>query len=955
MPTDKPGNAPASGNFSFGPFRLSASERLLQKEDEPLQLGGRALDILLALVENSGQILSRRELMQRAWPDVTVEETNLRVHIASLRKVLGDSQSGGARYIVNVPGRGYCFIAPVQSYGQDGPRSGKAAQPAKAATLPARLQRMVGREEAVATLRSEVSSKRFISIVGPGGMGKTTLAVAVAHEMAAEFGDAVHFVDLSSLHDGALVVPSLAAACGCLGQTQDSLSRLVAFLADKKVLVVLDSCEHVIADAAALAEQLFADVPGAHIIATSREALRVEGENIHPLTPLGAPLSAEAVTAVEALTFPAVRLFMDRAAAGGHRHQLTDQEAPVVARICRQLDGMPLAIELTASRCSTYGIGGLAQLISDRLTLQWQGRRSAARHQTLGAALDWSYNLLSATEKTVLCRLSVFVGAFSPEMAQAVVGDLDLTEWHAADVIAGLVDKSLVSTLQSGGQTRYRLLDTTRAYAAIRLAQRSEDGAIARRHALHFAEELATLRASILQERNLTVHTPQLGNVRAALEWCFSPSGDTTVGVALGAGAVPLFLGLSMLSECLRWCRKTLDALDEEDRGTRLELVLQLSLAISSTYVHGNSEEVKLALENGLRLADTLGDLEFQLHFLAGLNLFRTRLADFGGALEAADRYAVIAEKLGNQREIVAAAWMLGATHHLVGNQASAHRNYEAGFERAAAAGIEQVHSYGYDHQVRALIGFARTLWLRGHPDRALQFAQHGIEVAARQDHPVTLCICLLYATPVFLWRGDQQMAGELIEQLMDSAAKHSLGPYHAGGLGLQGELLLARGETTSGIDTLRTALLSLRNERQFILYYSLSRALAEGLARSGQATEATEIIEALVAEAGESSGTFEMPDLLRIRAEVLMAASPANRQPAEASLVESLNCARQQSALGWELRSAMAICRLWADQGRFDEARTLLKSTLEQFTEGFETADLRKARHQIREIGGRL
>jgi predicted ATPase/DNA-binding winged helix-turn-helix (wHTH) protein len=949
---DDRGNPVAHDILSFGPFHLIAAERLLKKAGEPVHLGGRALDILITLVERAGEVVSRKELISRVWSDVTVEEANLRVHIASLRKALGDGRDG-ARYIANVPGRGYSFVAPVQRSAQIGPITGVSVRPVKFQTLPARLQRMVGRDEIIKALCSEVSSRRFVSVVGTGGVGKTTVAVAVAHGMATDFGNAVCFVDLAALRDGALVVPAVASAVGCLGQTQDSLPRLLAFLADKRILLVLDSCEHVVESVAVLTEHLFREGPRVHIVATTREALRVEGENIYLLQPLDRPRSETRPTAAEALTSPAVQLFMDRAAAGGYWHDLTDQEAPLVADICRQLDGIPLAIELAASRASTHGISGLAQLIGDRLMLLWQGRRSVPRHQTLRATLDWSYNLLSEREKAVLRTLSVFVGAFTPEMAQAVV-EPDRDTLHVADVITSLVDKSLISVPQTEVASSYRLLDTTRAYAAVKLAEQGEASAIARRHALYYAERLVAIRTNILQGRDLSAYSRQIGDIRAALEWTFSPSGDTSVGVALGLGAVPLFLGMSMLDECRRWCQQTILALGEEDRGTQRELALQLSLATSSIYIRGNSDEVGKALERGFSLADSLGDTEYQLHFLAGLNLFRTRLADFDGALAAAQRYAAVAKELGRPREIVAAEWMLGASHHLVGNQDSAQHSYEIGFERATAAGVSQVHSYGYDHQVRALIGYARTLWLRGFPDQAARLAHQGIEMAGRQEHPVTLCICLLYATPVFLWRGDQQIAEGLIERLVACAARYSLTPYQAGGLGLRGELMLARGETQLGVEALHTALSALQTERQYILSSAFSRALAEGLARTGRSAEATDIIDALVADAARGSGTFELPEFLRARAGVLLAASPANWSAAEASLMGSLDCAREQSALGWELRSAIALCRLWADHGRVDEARSVLVDVHGRFTEGFGTTDLSEAEHQLRVLGVR-
>jgi predicted ATPase/DNA-binding winged helix-turn-helix (wHTH) protein len=937
--------------FQFGPFRVIASKRLLLNKDEPVALGGRALDILIALLERAGEVVSHKELVKRAWPDVLVEESSLRVHIAGLRKALADGR-GGARYITNVAGRGYCFVAPVQRSVPSRPAGGVRVERGRLQTLPARLHRLIGRDQTVEILRSEITSRRFVSIVGPGGVGKTTVAVAIAHEMASDLRDGIFFVDLSVLRDGALVVSAVASAAGCLGQTEDSLPRLMAFLADKHVLMVLDSCEHVVDSVAAVAERLFRGAPLVHILATTREALRAEGENVYLLRSLESPPNGIALTAARALASPAAQLFMERAAAGGYRHELTDEEAPVVADICRQLGGIPLAIELTASRAGAYGIKGLAQLISDRLMLLWQGRRSVPRHQTLRAMLDWSYDPLSEPEKAMLSTLSVFVGPFTLEMAQGVALELDRDKLRVEDVIAGLVEKSLISVEQTEDASSYRLLDTARAYAAIKLKERGAADAIARRHALYLAEHLVGLRLSISMDRDLTAYSRRLGDIRAALEWSFSTSGDSSVGVALGAGAVPLFLGMSMLSECRRWSQQTIRALTGEDRGTRLELSLQLALAISSIYVHSNSDEVGAVLERGLNLAESLGEAEFQLELLAGLNLYRARLADFGGSLAAAKRYASLAGQFGGPREIVIAEWMLGASYHLVGSQAAAQESFERGFERAAEASISEVHSFGYDHQVRALMGYARTLWDRGLPDQAAQFGHRAIEVAGRQQHPVTLCMSLLYVTQVFLWRGDLQIAEDHVERLIACAERYSLSRYYAGGLGLRGELLLARGEAKQGIDALRTALSSLRAERQYILAAAFSRALAEGLARTGQSAEATTIIDSIVADAVRGPGTFELPDLLRARAEVLLAASPANLPAAEASLKDSVDCARQQSALGWELRSTLALTRLWTDHGCVDKARSLLADVYWRFTEGFGTADLTEAQRQLRALG---
>jgi tetratricopeptide (TPR) repeat protein len=386
-------------------------------------------------------------------------------------------------------------------------------------------------------------------------------------------------------------------------------------------------------------------------------------------------------------------------------------------------------------------------------------------------------------------------------------------------------------------------------------------------------------------------------------------------------------------------------ALDEVDRGTRRELALQASLAMSSMFAYGDSEEVNSALKRGIALAEELRDEEQLLHLLAGLNLFRMRLGDFAGALAAAERYSIAADKYGGVRDKAVAEWMLGGSHHLIGNQAEAQRHYESGFGHAASAGVRRSHMFGFDHELWAQIGLAKTLWLRGFPDQAARFARRGVESARGGGHPVTLCICLIYGVQVFLWRGDECTAAALIDELLAVTEKNSLAPYYACGLVRLGELLVAQGQTAAGAEHLRRARSILAAERNYILFPTISRALAEGLVREGRSEEALDLIEAAVANVESGSGTFELPELLRTKANVLLAVSPRNAARAEALIVASLDRARTQSALGWELRSATALFHLWLDQGRADAARSMLTSVYERFTEGFETIDIRTTR----------
>src|SRR6202167_4133069 len=294
--------------LSFGPFSLFAAERLLEKADQPVPLGGRALDLLIALAERAGEVVTHKELISTGWPDVTVEEGNLRLQMASLRKALGDGRDG-ARYVSNVAGRGYCFVAPVarSSPKQPVPVTGITTTD-RVQKLPPRPARMVGRDDTVRALAEQLQMWRFVSIVGSGGVGKTPVAISVAHALVDGFHDAVFFIDLAALTDPQLVPTAVASALGYTVQTQDPLVGLLAFIGDRKILIVLAAVEHVIGVAAPLAERVVSEAPQAYILATSREALRVEGEHVHVLNSLECPPEDGGLTALEALRYPAAQL-----------------------------------------------------------------------------------------------------------------------------------------------------------------------------------------------------------------------------------------------------------------------------------------------------------------------------------------------------------------------------------------------------------------------------------------------------------------------------------------------------------------------------------------------------------------------------------------------------------------------------------------------------------------------
>jgi predicted ATPase/DNA-binding winged helix-turn-helix (wHTH) protein len=931
----------------FGPFRLSATERVLENGGVRVRLGSRALDILIALVERPTEVVSKKELIARVWPDLAVEEGSLHFHISALRKALGEVRSG-KRYVTNVSGRGYCFVAPISRAASllTSPRNSLPHSPVG---LPPSPTKMVGRDETVRFISEELTARRFFTIVGPGGIGKTTVATAVSRTMLAAFDGAVQYVDFGPLCTPSLAPDMVASTVGLPGNFDDLLAALPAFLRDRRLLLVLDSCEHLIETIAPLAERIFREAPEVHILATSREPLRVEGEQVHRLQPLAFPPDDAPLTAAGALTFPAVQLFVERAAADGSGFELNDAEAPIIGKVCRRLDGIALALELAAGRVGAHGIKGIASLLDGPCRLQWHGRRTALpRHQTLSATLDWSYNLLPEFERAILRGLSVFVGAFSLEAAQFVsAGKLDNEQ--VAETIAGLVSKSLIAVETNHAATLYRLLDTTRAYVLAKLVDSGERNTVARRHAVYCREllERTEIASLTFTKNNGAIEAwRHVSNVRAALEWSLSDQGDKEVGTGLAAASAPLFLELSLLTECRIWMERAIAELD--GLGNRHEMELQEALAVSLMFTKGNSEEVQAALAKALSVAQALELPHHQMRLFAAQHTFLIRIGDFRGAAAVAEKNEAVAKGTADPTAMMMGDWMLGVSHHSLGDQARARRLCETALKPEPIQSSSMIRA-GYDQRIHALVTLARSLWLEGYAIRAVTAATQALLRANALNHPVSLCYCWIYTANVFLWTGDWSEADRIIERLIACAEQYSLVPYHAIGLGLKGELSLKEGNTDAGLSLLTACLDALQIGQHQTLTAVFISNLATGLASAGRPDEADAVIDKAMARDELTGSHFHFPEMMRIKGELL--ASGPHSAEAENWFSRSLDLAREQSALAWELRTATSLAHLCARQGRYDKAQRVLRPTYDRFTEGFKTPDLRAARHLLGEL----
>jgi predicted ATPase len=737
----------------------------------------------------------------------------------------------------------------------------------------------------------------------------------------------------------------LASELGLVVQAEDPIPGIVNYLRDRRALVVLDCCEHVIASAAAVAEGIFRETASIRILVTSREPLRCEGEQVFPLSPLRSPPETSPASLEDLLNYPAALLFHDRIVAGGHRTELTGDELAVVAEICRKVDGVALALELAAARVNAHGLGETAALLDSHLKLTWLGRSAAPeRHQTLNATLDWSHDLASVPERAVLRRLSALVGPFTLEEAQAVGADEAIDGGQVIECLGQLVAKSLILADGRRTPTRYRLLDTTRAYAQAKLVGSGEESRTARAHAM-LCERLLRRREELGDEgADGGMPAEVLGNVRAALDWCFRPGGDLAVGVRLAAAATQFLFDLSLLRECREWAERALSVLSGE-ADQHSEMALCSALGHGLMFTRGGGDASRAALERGLEIAVSLGDSRWRFRLLAGLHMYQRRLGDFRQLLPIAQEAQQLAMEMSDPAALSAAQAMLGVTQHLSGDLASARDSLTASLRAQPGGRPVTANAFGFNRDTRILL--ARTLWLQGYPDQAVREARKA-DPFAPQD-PVSACLALIWNASLLHWVGDWDREESLLVRLVQLATEHSLEPYKWVGVGFQGDLRVQRGDAETGVEMMRNALNTLRAGGYVFNTPWLGSNLAAGLAVLGHVDQALRHMDEALAATGPDTKVYNLPDLWRIQGEIL--AQAGDLATAQDCFDRSIALADEQGALSWRLRTAMSFARLAAGQGRPTAGREILAETYSRFREGFETVDLVAARTLLEDL----
>ena len=518
--------------------------------------------------------------------------------------------------------------------------------------LPLQLTSFVGRETEVAEIVALLEKSRLVTLVGTGGIGKTRTALQVAADLLDGSGDGVWFVDLAPLSDPSLIASAVSTAL-CVPPARDRpvLDVLLADLKDRRLLLVLDNCEHVVAEAARVADAILHTCPRVKLIVTSREGLNVSGERVYRMPSLRVPPRSDNLRAIDAAAYESIALFADRATAADGRFALSDENAPIVADICRRLDGIALAIELAAPRVKVLSVQQLSQRLDERFRILTGGSRSALpRQQTMRALIDWSYDLLSDREKTIFRRVSIFVGGWTLEATSEICCDEQIESWEVLDLLSALVDKSLVATELSGSHQRYRLLESMRQYARERLAQGSDAQSVQRRHATYFcrlADDALALGLTTPTKEWLESQAPELDNLRAALTWTLVERNDVQAGAAAAGALYRFFDRLELHDEAIRWCEIALGTKDGLPVRTQARLHYALSFLCNNTGRH------QRGIVEGKRAAElyrTAGDQTALCRALSGLVLHLSQLSRNEEARALGLEALGLARQLGDAR-----------------------------------------------------------------------------------------------------------------------------------------------------------------------------------------------------------------------------------------------------------------------------------------------------------------
>jgi len=933
-------------NYAFGAFRLFPKRQLLLRDGVPLRIGSRALDILTLLVSRSGDVVSKRDFFEICWPGTFVHEANLKVNMTALRRVLSDGED--YQHIATVPGRGYRFVIPVQVRRNEVPTA--LSPPATRTRKLPKAPQPIGRDGDLARVASALSKTRCLTIVGPGGVGKTTLAVALAHQEYSQYPDGVAFVDLSTVGDPQYAPAAIAAGVGARQSSDETLTEITDLLHGREMLIVLDNCEHLATTVASILDHLLEALPTVRFLATSREPLRMVAEQIYRLSTLPVPATSK-IAAVDALDFASVRLFVARAGNRG-QYELTDRDAPLVAAICQRLDGIALAIELAASKATALGMSTLLEMLEERFLVLGSGDRSVPmRQQTLLATLDWSYRLLSDDESALLRVLSVFAGKFQLPDVVAMSQAAGFDPHQAIDTLERLANRSMVYAEYHDGALNYRLLETTRAYALAKLEEADERDSALKQHANHILtmfERSAKEQAWRPKAEWMNEYANRVDDLRNALAWAFGTKGDRRLAVRLTAAGIPLWTELSSVAELQsRLERAIIATTDLGDCPPDLVIRLIGARALGAHFAQQMDPITEKAWTDYFRFGVEMERPEYELHGLWGLAAYLiqtgrplegiTKLEQFLGLAEAQSDWAAISE--GHR--------MLAMAEMYIGRVASARRRLE-NIAKHHQPPTDPLHfaRFHSERGVHVMCSLAVVLYVAGDPDRAMLVAKAAVERAEATGHIVSQSNTLaVSAIPVAVWSGNLDSADQYIEKLEENGRREDIGIWRQECRFFKAAVRARRREPGAASE-IRIRLEELVAGGQMLrapMHYCL---VAEALIAEGDFGLAKQHVLEARRLAEEHMAHWCLPEILRL--EGLIHVVTGQLPEAEELLRQAVVKAVEIQSATAELRAALTLADILKSASRFGEELEVLQTVCAKFSRDAAFPDILLARARL-------
>ncbi len=823
--------------------------------------------------------------------------------------------------------------------------------------LPATLNRLVGRVHELDEVKSRLAQTRLLTLLGPGGTGKTRLALQVASELRDEFQDRVYFVDLASSRDSDAAVATMARTLG-VRESSDKplLDELKGQIKNKKMLSLLDNFEQVTVAAPTMAE-LLRDCPELKMLVTSREALHVRGENVFPVPPLELPqVENKSVSLEQIAQCEAVQLFVERAQQVNPNFELTEENAPAVAEICARVDGLPLAIELATARLNVFSPQALAERLSNRLKLLRGGARDLpARQQTLRDTIDWSYEMLDAGEQQLFALLSVFSGA-TLEAVEAVANET--ARFNDADIfeiVSSLADKSLIRQ----DNARLRMLETIREFAAARLDADTEFRTeVQRAHASYFADYTQKQWQALMDEgRDVALMrlTADLENIKSAWRhW----AGEGNLEQLNKFTNCLWFLydargwyhaAIELTTDLLR----VLSTSVSTPERLRQEILLQTSLARALQSLKGYTDEVEHAFRRALELCDQAGEIPELFPVLRALGIFYTLSTQPEKSIEMGERIIRLGERLGDVN-------MQMEGEMLVGQNLGTTVNLQAGLDKVENAlscydpNRHRARRFGAGTNpgVGALNAAAMFSWMLGYPERARERITSAVALARKLDHPFSISYALFHYGLLHLWMGEPQVVLDSTRALLEIATEHEFQIWSAVGSVTRGAALVWLGSVDEGEQLTAEGMEVYRGLKTPPVFWPLLlgvQARAHGMA--GRPQEGLALVNTALQMASSTSGMVFASDILGLKGELLLDLSSENAAEAEALFQQAVTIAQLAQAPMVELRAAIKLSRLWQQQGKIGNARIVLQNAYAKMTEGFEMKDLVAARQLLQEM----